>query len=376
VGFTAPSVEGQIDVVANALGLAGIDPRTVSYVEAHGTGTHMGDPIEIAALTQAYGHGAQERGWCRIGSVKSNFGHMSQAAGVIGLIKTVLSLENELIPPSLNYESPNPALNLASSPFAVNAVLSSWKREAGRPRRAGVSSFGIGGTNAHMILEEAPAVAAAGPNGPQLLQVSARSDAALATGIQQLAAHLEAHAGVSLAGVARTLHSGRRAYAHRAIVVASTPAEAAQALLDRKRVHRGVVAQPSPRIAFLFSGQGAQHAGMAAELYSHEPVFREAIDACAAVLGHDPLAGDDDWLNQTEHTQPALFAVEYGLARLWESWGVRPAAMLGHSIGEYVAATLAGVFTLPDAVRLVATRGRLMQSMPPGVDACRAGRRG
>jgi acyl transferase domain-containing protein len=372
VGFTAPSVEGQIDVVANALGLAGIDPRSVSYVEAHGTGTHMGDPIEIAALTQSYGHGAQERAWCRIGSVKSNFGHMSQAAGVIGLIKTVLSLENELIPPSLNYESPNPALNLASSPFTVNAVLSGWKREPGRPRRAGVSSFGIGGTNAHMILEEAPATPATpappatGADGPQLLQISARSDAAVATGIQQLAAHLEAHPELSLADVAHTLHIGRRPYAHRATVVATTPAEAAQALLDRKRVQRGAVAEPLPRIAFLFSGQGAQHAGMAAALYAHEPVFREAIEACAAILGHDPLAGDDERLNQTEHTQPALFAVEYGLARLWESWGVRPAAMLGHSIGEYVAATLAGVFTLPDAVRLVATRGRLMQSLPPG----------
>ena len=402
VGFTAPSVEGQTEVISQALAVAGIEPRSVSYVEAHGTGTILGDPIEVTALTRAYGHGRDETGWCRLGSVKSNFGHLSQAAGVIGVIKTVLAMEHELIPPSLHFEQPNPGIDFDSSPFRVNSVLSTWKPEAGRPRRAGVSSFGIGGTNAHVILQEAPRpdpgttahhdpVTAAHHDPvqirdnarilgqdpsiipdlnrilrPVVLRVSARSETAVTLCLQQLSAHLAAHPELRLADVAHTLRAGRTEHAFRAAVVAETTAGAAKALGDRKRVSRGEVADGPPRVAFLFSGQGSQYAGMAAQLYAAEPAFREAVDRCTEILGHDPLAGDDQWLGQTEHTQPALFTVEYALAQLWQSWGVRPAAMLGHSIGEYVAATLAGVFTLPDALRLVATRGRLMQSMPPG----------
>jgi acyl transferase domain-containing protein/acyl carrier protein len=365
VGFTAPSVQGQTEVVAQALAVAGVDPRTISYVEAHGTATALGDPIEVAALTNAYGAGTDDRGWCGLGSIKSNIGHLSQGAGVAGVIKTVLALEHEMIPPSLNFETPNPAIDFANSPFYVTSTVTAWTRGP-QPRRAAVSSFGIGGTNAHLILQEAPLPQAEpAADGPSLIQLSARSAAALASAAERLAAHLEKHPQLRLADVAHTLRVGRTAHAHRATVVATDTADAVAALGNRKRLLRDEVTG-QPQVALLFSGQGSQYPGMAAQLYLREPVFRAAVDACAAVLGYDPLGGDAERLNRTEYTQPALFAVEYALAKLWQSWGLRPAAMLGHSIGEYVAATLAGVFTLPDALRLVAARGRLMQSMPPG----------
>jgi len=378
VGFSAPSAEGQAEVVAQALGVAGVPPRSVTYVEAHGTGTHLGDPIEVAALSRAYGEGSDERGWCALGSVKSNIGHLSQGAGVVAVIKTVLAMEHGLIPASLNYETPNPAIDFETSPFYVNAALSVWNRDSS-PRRAGISSFGIGGTNAHVVLEEPPAPVAGTAGRPaQLLQVSARTATALNRAVDRLAGHLAAQPDADLADVAYTLRVGRGRHRHRAAVVATDTADAVAGLRDKKRRHTGEAPGVVPRVAFLFSGQGAQFAGMAAQLYQVEPVFREAVDSCAETLRPE-LDGDlrewmfstgdqeaEERLRQTRYTQPALFVVEYALARLWESWGVRPSAMIGHSIGEYVAATLAGVFTLPDALRLVAARGRLMQELPAG----------
>ncbi|MGX7825164.1 SDR family NAD(P)-dependent oxidoreductase [Actinokineospora sp. 24-640] len=374
VGFTAPSQDGQAEAIAQAVGMAGVDPRSVTYVEAHGTGTAVGDPIEVAALASVYGQGIAERGWCGIGSVKSNIGHLSQAAGIISLIKVVLAMEHGLIPPTVNYERPNPAIDFAATPFWVADALTRWET-GGVPRRAGVSSFGIGGTNAHVLLEQPPAPRpAVAPAGPQVIQLSARSASALDTAVTRLADHLSA-TSTPLADVAMTLREGRVAYAHRVAVVADDAADAAAALKAKRRKISGVAGDA--RVAFLFSGQGSQYAGMALALHDREPVFAEAVDRCAELLAADlgldlrdllldrvPEAGE--LIGQTRYTQPALFTVEYALAELWASAGVRPAAMLGHSIGEYAAATVAGVFTLPDALRVVAARGRLMQSLPAG----------
>ncbi|TDP95213.1 SDR family NAD(P)-dependent oxidoreductase [Labedaea rhizosphaerae] len=375
VGFTAPSVDGQAEVIAQALGMADIDPRTISYVEAHGTATALGDPIEVAALTNAFHSGTDETGWCALGSVKSNIGHLSQGAGVAGVIKTVLAMRHGLIPPTLHFEKPNPQLDLPSTPFYVNATLSKWDAN-GTPRRAGVSSFGMGGTNAHILLEEAPALdlRRTDRRPAALLRLSARSQAALSAMLDQLATHLGEHPELDLADVAHTLRVGRAKHPHRAVVVAGDPADAVLALRDRKRRQAGIAGAQPPSVAFLFSGQGSQYPGMAAELYEHEPVFRTAVDECVDAFGETGAtvrsalldASAEEPLRGTDITQPALFAIEYGLAQLWLSWGVRPGAMIGHSIGELVAATLAGVFTLADAARLVVTRGRLMQAMPAG----------
>ncbi|MFG2058172.1 SDR family NAD(P)-dependent oxidoreductase [Micromonospora sp. NPDC048930] len=378
-GFTAPSVEGQMAAVAQAVGTAGIDPRTVTFLEAHGTGTAVGDPIEVAALSAVYGQGTSERGWCALGSVKSNIGHLSQPAGIVGVIKTVLAMEHRLIPPTINYERPNPAIDFAATPFHVASALAKWETDGG-PRRAGVSSFGIGGTNAHVILQEAPESLSIArrsrPRRPQVVRLSARTATALDRAVDQLAEHL-ADATDDLADVAHTLRVGRPEYAHRVSVVAEDLPEAVAALRDKRRRQSGVVDGAAPPVAFLFSGQGAQYAGMGARLYAEEPVYARVVDECAQllephlgldirdlILGRDPDA--EEKLTETRYTQPALFTVEYALAATWGVLGVRPAAMIGHSIGEYVAATLAGVFTLPDALRVVAARGRLMQSMPAG----------
>ncbi|WP_291412724.1 type I polyketide synthase [Actinophytocola sp.] len=380
VGFTAPGVDGQAAVIANALAQADVDPRTISYVEAHGTATPLGDPIEMAALTRVYARGTDDREWCGIGSVKSNIGHLSQGAGVVGVIKTALAMEHGLIPPSLNYTSPNPAIDFAASPFYVNATLSKWERDTG-PRRAAVSSFGIGGTNAHVILEEAPPREdrCASPD-PELLQVSARDATALAAGAERLADRLAALPDPRLADVAHTLRVGRTEHPHRGFVVAATADEAVAGLREPKRRNGLTVPDAPSAVVFLFTGQGAQYGGMGARLYEREPVFAAAVDECASVLGGE-LGADlrtlmfatgeeaDAALARTELTQPALFTLEYALATLWKSWRVRPDGMIGHSVGEYVAATLAGVFELPGALRLVATRGRLMGSLPPGAMA-------
>ncbi|WP_234379953.1 type I polyketide synthase [Streptomyces sp. CMB-StM0423] len=394
-GYTAPSVDGQADVVAEALALADIDPATVGFVEAHGTGTPLGDPIEVAALTRAFRPGTEERGFCALGSVKSNVGHLDAAAGVTGLIKAVLALRNEAIPPTAHYERPNPALELETSPFYVNTDLRPWPRRT-EPRRAGVSSFGIGGTNVHVVLEEAPADPRAGDSGgnrptgqaaaeppARLLPLSAKSAPALAEGAGRLADHLEAHPDTPLDAVAHTLARRRARFPHRTAAVARTTEEAVTALrLLAADAASAVAAPDSAPVAFLFPGQGAQYPGMARGLHAREPVFAAEFDRCADLfaphLGEDlralVLVPDDPWtgqdpgelLRQTGFAQPALFCVEYALARLWQSWGVQPRAMAGHSVGEYVAACLAGVFSLEDAVRLVAARGRLVQKTPGG----------
>jgi non-ribosomal peptide synthase protein (TIGR01720 family) len=379
VGYTAPSVEGQAEVISEAQSLAGVPAETITYVEAHGTGTELGDPIEIAALNRAFrAGGATGTGFCAIGSVKTNIGHLDAAAGVTGFIKTSLALEKGEIPPSLHFESPNPAIDFAGSPFSVASKLTKWPTSDGFPRRAGVSSFGIGGTNAHVVMEQAPPRHPSAPPSrtAQLLVLSARTETALAAMAQRLAAHLDAHPEQPLADVAWTLQQGRRGFAHRMAVVAPDRAAAVRALAGEApaRAAGGRAGTSQPSAVFLFPGQGAQYAGMARGLYEREPVFRDELDRCAEILRphlgldlRDVVFSDDaDRLKQTALTQPTLFAVEYAIAKQWMSWGIAPESMIGHSVGEYVAACLAGVFSLEDALALVAERGRLMQSLPAG----------
>lgn len=381
VGFTAPGVAGQSEAIASALARAGVAPETISYVEAHGTGTPLGDPAEVRALTQVFRGAA--RGSIALGSLKSNVGHLDTAAGVAGLIKVTLALEHGKIPPSLHYRRPNPTIDFDSGPFFVNAELREWS-SANRPRRAGVSSFGIGGTNAHVVLEEA---APPEPSGPptrerEILVLSAKTASALAKSCDNLAGHLEGSPDAVLADVAHTLGIGRRAFSHRVAVVAKERNEAIEKLRSRSgpAVASGIAPESERPVVFLFSGQGSQHPGMARDVYESEAEFRAQLDRCVRVLephlGCDlrrylfPDAGGQaeasERLNETWLTQPALFAVEYALARFWMSLGLTPRAMMGHSIGELVAATLAGVFDLEDALALVAKRGKLMQQAPPG----------
>ncbi len=390
VGYTAPGVDGQAEVIALALAIAGVRPGDVTFVEAHGTATPLGDPIEVRALHRAFREDIQEdiredgaaEASCALGSIKGNLGHLDAAAGVAGFIKAVLALEHREIPPTLHFERPNPALELDGGPFHVNAAAVPWR--TGRlPRRAGVSSFGIGGTNAHVVLEEAPEQPAPPPaeRAPELLLLSAHTPAALEAASERLAAHLRSHPEADLADVALTLRLGRRQLALRQALVARDATEAAAALEEAapERVWTAEAPDEARRVAFLFPGQGAQEAGMAAALYAREPVFRAEVDACCELLAGQGLPGLRDLLAapaddraaaarlaETEVAQPALFTVEYALARLWTSWGVQPAALLGHSLGEYVAACLAGVLILPDALALVAERGRLAAKLPPG----------
>ncbi|HEY0605396.1 MAG TPA: type I polyketide synthase, partial [Herpetosiphonaceae bacterium] len=382
VGFTAPGVDGQMSVIAMAQRIAGIEPETISYVEAHGTATPVGDPIEVSALTQVFRSRTQKKHFCAIGSVKTNIGHANTAAGVAGLLKTVLALKNQQIPPSLHFETPNPKIDFENSPFFVNTELRDWPAGT-TPRRAALNSFGVGGTNAHAVLEEAPSREPSGPSRPwQLLVVSARTEQALEAATDNLLAHLKATPDLNLADVAYTLQRGRRSFNHRRVLICRDQADAIQVLESRdpKRLLTQQHEQRDRPIAFMFSGQGAQYVNMARELYESEGVFREIVDRCATLL--KPRMGLDlreviypsperaeiaaQRLNQTAVTQPALFVIEYALAQLWISWGIQPQALIGHSIGEYVAATLAEVFTLEDALTLVVARGRLMQQMPAG----------
>lgn len=379
IGYTAPSVDGQSKAIAEALAIAGVDADTIDYVETHGTATPLGDPIEIEALTQAYRYRTAKKGFCAIGSLKSNLGHLDAAAGVGSLIKTVLALQNKQIPPSLNFETPNAKIDFANSPFYVNATLAPWEENA-TPRRAGVSSFGIGGTNVHVVVEEAPArESAEAARAKHLLVLSAKTETALENETENLLAYLKAHPKAQLADVAFTLQTGRRAFNHRRMLTAGNVADAIAVLEAKKFVSRNTEAHDAS-IVFMFPGQGTQHVNMGRELYDSEPVFRVEVDRCSELLephlGIDlrkiihPAADEaetaEQQLTQTSLTQPALFVIEYALAKLLESWGLKPAAMIGHSLGEYVAACLAGVFSLKDALTLVAVRGRMMQALPAG----------
>jgi phthiocerol/phenolphthiocerol synthesis type-I polyketide synthase E len=392
-GFSAPSATAQAAAINRALAEANVEPETVRYVELHGTATALGDPIEMAALRSVYTGVAP--GHCLVGSVKTNVGHLDAAAGVAGLIKTVLMLEHGQVVPSLNFERPNSRLKLADSPFAVATELGPWP-DGGHPRRAGVSSFGLGGTNAHVVLEQAPAIDRPHPRpGAQLLVFSARTEAALQVAVDRMADHLRANPDARLDDVAATLQRGRAMLPCRRAVVASAAAEACAALeaADDGRLFGGTAPDVEDRpVAFMFGGFGSQHPGMARELYG-EPVFRAALDECAELsrphLGEDlrdvlltpaaespdqpdlarlllPPEMSDHAIHQPAIGYPAVFAFEYALARLWESWGIRPEAMIGHSLGEYVAACLAGVFELEDALRLVIERARLMEQHGEG----------
>jgi acyl transferase domain-containing protein/thioesterase domain-containing protein len=382
VGFLAPSVEGQAEVISEAIGVAGIFADAISYVETHGTGTVVGDPIEIKALTKAFRATTLRKDFCAIGSLKSNIGHLDAAAGVAGLIKTTLALENKQIPASLHFEKPNPMIDFAGSPFFVNAKTSDWPT-VNAPRRAGVTSLGIGGTNAHVILEEAPLPPAAHGAKPfQLLTVSARTETALRNLCDNLASHLAENPSLRLSDAAFTLQAGRKEFPVRRAFIASDNEQAARVL--RGEEPRNAIALKtvgdSPQAVFLFSGQGSQYVRMCRGLYDSEPAFRENLDRCSAlllpvlqldlrqVLFPEPGKSEDakQQLNQTWLTQPALFSVEYSLAQWWKSVGVTPKSMLGHSIGEYVAACIAGVFNLEDALAVTALRGRLMQDLPGG----------
>ena len=356
IGFTAPSVDGQASVIATAQAIAGVSPRSISYVECHGTGTPLGDPIEVAALAQVFRAETEETSFCALGSVKTNIGHLDAAAGVAGVIKTALALHHSRLPATLHFQRPNPRLGLDGSPFYVNAALTDWT--AGPvPRRAGVSSLGVGGTNAHAVLEEAPAPGPADEASPvQVLMVSARAEAPLRAACDALAEHLRTHPEQPLADVAFTLQTGRRAFSHR-FAVACGDRESAIAALEATTIKPMIAREPAPVVAFMFPGQGAQYPGMGQTLYEHLPVFRDAIDSCAEILrpllGLDlrtllyparKLADEENPLLTTALAQPAIFAVEYATAsRLWISWNVMPAAMIGHSVGEFVAACLAGV---------------------------------
>ena len=409
VGFTAPSVVGQSEAIAESLLMAGVDPATVTYVEAHGSGTPLGDPVEIEALTLAFQGGledaAEQTGFCAVGSVKTNLGHCNAAAGVAGLIKTVLALEHREIPASLGFERPNPQIDFAASPFYVPTRLTPWPAGERTPRRAGVSSFGLGGTNAHIVLEEAPSREAGEPASrpEQLLVLSARTPDALERVAENLADHLEAHPDLPLSDLAWTLQVGRKGLDHRRALVVR---DAASAVTDLRAGSAGAAGRREGTgdrpVAFLFPGLGDQYVGMARGLYDAEPAFREAFDLCVEGLrpelgfdlreavfsvqevapaksgqagpdlramlrrggaAQDPAAAR---LAETAVAQPACFAVEYALARLLMAWGIRPQAMLGYSLGEYVAATLAGVLSLEDALKLVARRARLIQELPGG----------
>ena len=404
VGYTAPGVDGQSAVVAEAM--RNIDAETISYIEAHGTGTAMGDPIEIAALTQAYRAHTQKKQYCAIGSVKTNVGHLDAAAGVTGVIKTALALKHRKLPPSLHFENPNPKIDFANSPFFVNTKLSEWKSDS-TPRRAGVSSFGIGGTNAHVILEEAPSQIAAAPSRPwQHILLSAKTESSLEKMTGNLIAHLRENPSLNLADVAYTLHVGRKSFSHRRFVVCRNVDDAISVLesMDSKRILTHCIEPENRSVTFMFPGLGEQYVNMSRGIYDSEPTFREDIDKCLEfldqqlgidlkeilyregedeevsslqqprfdlkkMLNREPEDADEasQRLNQTKFSHPAVFVIEYALAKLWIRWGITPRAMIGYSLGEYVAACLAGVLSLEDTLRILVKRAELIERLPKGI---------
>jgi tyrocidine synthetase-3 len=386
VGFTAPSVSGQVEVIRAAFEEAEIDPETIGYVEAHGTATKVGDPIEIEALTQAFN--TSKKVFCKIGSVKSNFGHLDAAAGVAGFIKTVLVIKYREIPPNIHFDTTNSGINFASSPFEVNRRLTPWKKGE-YPLRAGVSAMGMGGTNAHVILQEAPGKEESTGSRPyHLILISAKSKYSLDKAVKNLSVFLEKNNEANLADVAYTLQTARKRFNHRLMVTCQNIHEAVDILSQKNNLLPGVSAKPSTFVSkndkrpvvFMFPGQGTQYINMGLDLYRTEAIFRDELDRCLEIL--DPIldvpikdilypTGEKteearESINRTYITQPLLFIFEYTLAKIFIHWGIKPDIMIGHSIGEYVAAHLAGVFSLEDALKLVALRGRLIQALPPG----------
>ena len=388
VGYTAPSIEGQFGVITDALAIADIEPETITYIEAHGTGTELGDPIEISALNKVFKPKTSARNFCAIGSLKSNIGHTDTAAGVGGLIKTTLALKHQLIPPSLHFENPNPKIDFDNSPFYVNTQLKPWETINNNPLRAGVSSFGIGGTNVHAILEQAPQLAPIETlKTAHILLLSAKNETALNQATDNLANHLQTHSHENLADIAHTLSCGRKAFNHRRMLVCENINQAVEILSNHDSsalITNNIEVQERPLI-FMFSGQGSQYINMGKELYETEIVFQETIDLCCEILQNnvetfhgtslreiiypqpENIKQAEEKLTQTAISQPAIFIIEYALAQLWKSWGIIPKAMIGHSIGEYVAACIAGVFSLEDALYLVANRGKMMQELPTGL---------
>ncbi len=446
VSYTAPSIEGQIAAISEALAMANIDPRTVSYVEAHGTGTPLGDPIEIAALTKAFRQStnSQDNNFCAIGSVKTNIGHLDVTAGIAGLIKTVLALHNKAIPPSLHFKEPNPNIDFENSPFYVNTTFREWEEKV-TPLRAGVSSFGMGGTNAHVVLESAPkqvesrspltpldkggiSVESRSPLTPldkggiseashdfplakgdgraiekskskvkserpvHILTLSGQTEQAVAESVQNYITYLESHREAEIADICFTANGGRQHFNHRLAVIAGSTQDLLEQLQrfgkpvdindssEPPTIH-SLKADSTKQIAFVFTGQGSQYIGMGRQLYETQPTFRKNLDECDRILrsyldisllevlypdldNNKQETEPDSPIHQTSYTQPAIFAIEYALAELWKSWGIEPDVVMGHSIGEYVAACVAGVFSLEDGLKLIAQRGRLMQLLP------------
>ena len=382
MSFMAPSVDGQANVIAMAHANAGLHPEAISYIEAHGTATPLGDPIEIEALTQAFRTKTLKNGFCAIGSIKSNFGHLDTAAGIAGLIKTALALKNRKLPPIIHFKKPNPNIDFENTPFYVNTQLSDWTNEK-KPRFAGVSSFGVGGTNAHVVLEEAPDVDEHVLTEPwYLLVLSANTKPALEAATLNISNHIRRCNSSSLEDVAFTLQVGRKAFKYRRMLICQNKDDALRALepIDPARVTTGLKHQADRQVVFMFSGQGTQHIHMGTELYKHEKIFRDHVDACTDYLtpriGFDlreilypaPNKENDaeNIINQTAISQVALFVIESALSRLWIELGVTPEAMIGHSIGEYVAAYQSGVFSLESVLQLVVERGELMQAQAPG----------
>ena len=387
IGYAAPSVNAQAEVIAMAQAAADVTPESISYIEAHGTGTPLGDPIEIAALTKAFRDGgATKNGFCAIATGKPNIGHLDVAAGATGLIKTVLQLQKGKIPPLRNYISSNPQIDFANSPFYPVTQLQNWERGS-TPRRAGISAFGVGGTNAHIVVEEPPVRVRlpkdASKDQPEvhLFPLSAKSESALSAMRHNLAERLAKDEHLDLADVAFTLQQGRKSFGYRSVTAASNREQLMNALYAEHEMSNRKAAATETKVVFMFPGQGSQYVDMGKELYESEQVFRREVDRCAEILrGHlgqdirDVLYPKEEaarteaekLIHETAITQPAIFTVEFALAKLWQSWGIQPNVLIGHSIGEYVCAVLAGTFTLEDALALLATRAKLMASLPSG----------
>lgn len=380
VSYTAPGVDGQVDVILSAQKLSNVPAETISYIETHGTATPLGDPIEIESLNQAFSKSTHKKQFCAIGSAKSNIGHTGVAAGIAGFIKTVLMLHHKTLVPSINFSKPNPAIDFESSPFYVNTKHSLWETGS-QPRRAGVSSFGFGGTNAHIILEEAPLPEKSGPSRDcQLLLFSAKSSGALESMIRNTGTFLDKNNHVNLADCAFTLKTGRESFSYRKMITGRSHKEISEKISQMSHPFPIVTVDTTkkPSLVFMFPGQGNQYIGMGQQLYKKEATFREAFDTCAAslqkVMGEDikkilfaeTSEAAQERLRNTFYAQTTIFAIEYALANLWMSWGLKPDVLIGHSIGEFAAACISGIMHIEDAATLVAVRARLMSELPSG----------